>query len=573
MRLKQLRSSAPQAVVCLCSLVAILPMLISGPSCGHDFDFHLLSWLEAANQFAHFVYPHWAYTPAWNAGEPRFLFYPPISWALGAALGLILPWTLVPAAFTWIALTLSGLTMHRLARRYASPAGALLAATLYLANPYMLFTAYERTAYGELLAAAWLPLLFATIFAERIRVLRIAIPLALLWLTNAPAAVMGSYALAFLTIVRLVLSRRATPWSRALTTAAGTLLGLALAGFYIIPAVYEQRFVQISMAVIQGMRPADHFLFHRMGGNTVDALFHDQVVRTASLVALTLLGAITVAFMLSLRQASSVPHPSRPHSDGWDTKLPDPRLPLLLLTLLIAFLLTLPSLFLWNHIPKLAFLQFPWRLCALLGVILATLAALSLDRIKISSVLAAPLLSLALVLPAWHLFHQPCDLEDAVTARVALFHSSKGTDPTDEYTPTQVDGDALQPGDPPYWLIPVSDPNAPPATRVVPGPAPSHFTLDAPAPEHLVLNLRQYPAWQVRLNGTIVQPLSPKRHDGLITIAVPAGRDSIDLQSIRTPDEDAGLAITGAAALCGLGIALKRRRHARLPAAENSPRR
>ena len=57
------------------AFLAILPLLLQGPSCGHDFDFHLLSWLEAATQLAHGGYPHWAYTPAYNAGEPRFLFY------------------------------------------------------------------------------------------------------------------------------------------------------------------------------------------------------------------------------------------------------------------------------------------------------------------------------------------------------------------------------------------------------------------------------------------------------------------------------------------------------------------
>jgi hypothetical protein len=570
MQAKPLRPHRHRAILGLCSLAAVLPILVRGPSCGHDFDFHLLSWLEAAGQFAHFGYPHWAYTPAWNAGEPRFLFYPPLSWTLGALLGLVLPWTLVPAAFTWIALTLSGLTMHALARRYASPTGALAAATLYLANPYMLFTAYERTAYGELLAAAWLPLLFAAILAPRIRVLPIALPLALLWLTNAPAAVMGSYALAFLALLRLALpahSPRPVPHFRfALTTLAGTLLGLALSAFYLVPAVYEQRFVQIDMAVIPGMRPAEHFLFHRMGGHTFDDFFHDQVVRTASFVSLTLLAAITLTllvlrlcptFDLAPSDRRWAPSEARPLSNP-----PSPIVPLALLTLLIAFLLTPPSLLLWNHIPKLAFLQFPWRLCALLGVILATLTAIALDRLRLAgpwSLIPVSLLLAVLIFPAWHLFHQRCDAEDSVPARVALFHSNQGTDPTDEYTPIQIDGDALHPGDPPFWVVPASDPNAAPTPHAPPGPAPAHLILDAPVPERLVLNLRQYPAWQIHLNGSIVQPLSPKRRDGLIAIALPAGRDTIDLRLVRTADQDAGLAIGAVAALGALGLALRRR--------------
>ncbi len=447
---------AHRVLIPLAAFLAILPILIYGPSCGHDFDFHLLSWLEASTQFAHFGFPHWAYTPAWNAGEPRFIFYPPISWTLGGLLGLVLPWQFVPAAFTWIALTLSGFTAHRLARRILGPAAnptpALFAATLYLANPYMLFTAYERSAYAELLAAAFLPLLFQAALkptsepgAPRLasetwdRTTSIAIPIALLWLTNAPAAVMACYALAVLTLVRLVLlpgTPRLQPWllrppgnralapgvcspklRLALTTTSGLLLGLTLAAVYILPAAYERKYVQVDLATITGMRPADHFLFHRMsatsGFTPADMAFHDAVVHTASLIALTLLAAITAAFVflwankksVILSEARSAQSKAlfRTHKDAVilseaiapsaiaQSKDPDAarptttarpfllQTPLLALTLLIAFLLTPPSAFLWRILPQLHFLQFPWRLCALLAVILCIAVAQALS--------------------------------------------------------------------------------------------------------------------------------------------------------------------------------------------------
>jgi len=596
---RTLRIIPAPLVLAAAAFIAILPMLVHGPSCGHDFDFHILSWLEAATQFAHFGFPHWAYTPAYNAGEPRFVFYPPLSWALGAFLGLILPWNFVPAAFTWIALTLSGLTMHRLARRHAAAGPALLAATLYLANPYMLFTAYERTAYGELLAAAWLPLLFAAALATRPRILPIAIAVALLWLTNAPAAVMACYALAFLTLIRLLTPRSSLPSSLfprpsslALSTTAGTLLGLTLAAFYILPAAYEQRFVQVNMAVIPGMRPQEHFLFHRMGSQSFDDLFHDQVVRTASIIALTLLAAIAVALLTVWRKKPS---------------LPSSLFPLPFLTLLIAFLLTPPSLFLWNHIPKLAFLQFPWRLTALLAVILALTTARALSRLKHSlpfSLFPLPL-ALLLVLPAWHLFAQHCDYEDTVPARVALFHSNLGTEATDEYTPIHVDGDALKPNDPPYWLIPMYPPkppaparhigmdvpafstilqlplsdNTPPPAGTKPGQAPDHLNLDLAEPEYLVLNRRAYPFWHIVLNGKTPAPLPlrqllridpipitydfpppqpPKRSDGLIVLTLPAGHSTVDLVYCRPSDQTLGPALSALALLATLTIRRKK---------------
>ncbi len=544
----------PQAVLCAAALVAIFPMLLNGPSCGHDFDFHLLSWLEASKQFAAFHYPHWAFTPAWNAGEPRFIFYPPLSWALGGLLGLILPWTIVPAAFTWIALTISGLTMHRLASRHASPPAALLAATLYLANPYMLFTAYERTAYGELLAAAWIPLLFAAALAPGVRILPIAIPLALIWLTNAPAAVMSSYALAFLIAIRLIRghseqSEESPYFALALRATAGVALALSLAAFYIVPAAYEQRFVQVNMIVTEGMRPADHFLFHRMAATAPDAAYHDQVVHTASLIALTLLALIVLAAIAAPKKSC---HPSQsggPASRIW---------PLLLLALLLAFLLTPPSLFLWNHVPKLAFLQFPWRLCALLAVIMATFAAQALDRLPAlpSSLLPLPL-ALVLVLPAWHFFHLPCDPDDAVPARVALFQHNGGAEPTDEYTPSQADNEALRQNDPPYWLTQPTTPVAPSASSCPSCPPVVHLNLVESAPQLLVLNLRAYPTWQVTLNGQ-AQPTASLRQDGLITVPLPAGPDTVDITYQRTPDQNIGLAISALAAATALALSRKK---------------
>ena len=564
------RALPHQIVLCAVAFVAILPMLFCGTSCGHDFEFHLLSWLEAANQFAHFGYPHWAFTPAWGAGEPRFIFYPPLSWTLGALLGLVLPWKFVAIAFSWVALSLSGATMHRLASRFVDPNAALLAATLYVVNPYMLFTVYERAAYGELLAAACLPLLFAAILATRVRIVPIAVALALIWLTNAPAGVMSSYALAFVTTVRLTTrfgghserGEESRPFvlrpklRLATTVAAGTALAFALAAFFLVPAVYEQRFVQVNMAVTTGMRPVDHTLFHRMPGKAEDNDYHDDVVRTASLVAVTLLSGIAIAFFFAHRNKTTC-HPSR--SGGPASTL----LSLALLTLLIAFLLTPASLFLWSHVPKLTFLQFPWRLCALLGVTLALTTALALQgrlRSIPYSLFPIPclLLAAAISLPAWHLFHQPCDSADTVAARVALFHSNLGTDPTDEYTPSWVDGDLVKPGDPPFWLLPDKAPiDSPPPTGAPPGAAPTHLTLDTHTRATVVLNRRQFPLWQIFCNGHSCTPYH--RGDGLIALPIPAGMYTIDLIASRTPDQTIGFGVSVVAVLIAGGLGYRRR--------------
>jgi hypothetical protein len=436
---------------------------------------------------------------------------------------------------------------------YANANAALLAAIIYLANPYMLFTAYERTAYAELLAAAWIPLLLHAILRDRISIPRIALPIALLWLTNAPAAVMGCYTLALLATLRVIAAYRSesprSAWSVALKTFAGTTLGLALATFYVVPAAYERRYVQIAMATITGMRIDHNFLFEHTGSSS-DALLHDQVLHTASIIAILLLTATAVALAAPVLLRKSK-----------QTEQAFPALQLTILSAAIAFLLTPLSLPIWNHAPQAVFLQFTWRLLAVLAPIfaLATAAALSHFELKlIPTLIAAIVLAVALSHPAYNHFRQPCDVEDTPPARLALFHSNSGTDPTDEYTPVNADNDALNPNNPPDWLA--AKPTDPPPSAAQPGPAPMHLTVNAPRDEDLILNLRNYPAWYTFLNDQSDRSRM-HRPDGLIAIPVPAGTSTVDIRYAHMPDETIGDVIS----LLGLGffvIALRRRNRA-----------
>jgi len=544
------RTRLPYLLIPLAAFLAILPLLIKGCSCGHDFDFHLLSWMEAARQFTHGnLHPHWAYTAAWNAGEPRFVFYPPLSWTIGAILGLILPWTWTPIAYTWLALTASGLALHRLARDFTTPTAALIAATLYTVNPYMLFTAYERTAYAELLAAAWLPLLLHAILRDEVTILRIAIPVSLLWLTNAPAAVMGCYALGMLAAMRLVMTLRnadlgpgpgrMTPLQLAVNSITGTALGLGLAAFYIVPAAYERRYVQIAMAIVEGMRIEDNFLFH----HTPDP-DHDAVLRTASFIAVGLLIVTATALLAAIVRTRN-------------TAIRQTLYTLAALTAVIAFLQMPLSIALWHHAPELRFLQFPWRFLAVLVPVLAFAIVIILKR-PLRNRWLYPGLALAAALTfVWYpQFRQGCDPEDTVAARLALYHSPAGTEPTDEYTPNTADNDALGKANPPYWLA--DSPDDPPPANLPAGPL--HWPLDitSPEPQTLILNLRNYPAWRITLNHEQVAERLP-RTDGLIALTIPAGPSHLEVSYARTPDQTIGLGIS-IASLAVLGFTLRRHR-------------
>jgi hypothetical protein len=558
------------SLILACAAIAVLPLAWRGASCGHDFDFHLQSWLEVVHHWREgILYPHWDASANYGAGEPRFVFYPPVSWLTGAILGVLLPWTWTPVAFTLIAFIGCGLSFFTMAREWMPEDAAAVAACVYLLNPYLMFVAYERTAYGELLSAIWMPLLVLYGLRQKTSLLPLSIVIATLWLTNAPSAVMGCYLLAFLVMVAAIQERTYALIGRA---AGASALGLCLAAFYIVPAAYEQRWVEIARAIAPGMRVEDSFLF----GHTGEA-FHDQVLHSASWIAVIMLVAAAIAVVLSQRN-----------------KPPNPLRAPLIATLIAISVLLLPfSDFLWNHAPELKFLQFPWRWLLVLGVVMAVFIGLALRgsfleaktrktilvRVVSTITLAVLMASLTAVL-----FWQPCDDEDDIAAQRATF-SSNGFEGTDEYTAGDADNGDIQQALPlvrilkqadadvadssvqenPEWKADTAD--TVPAQVNIRSWASENKVIEVnlSTPAYAVLRLMEYPPWQVQVNG---RPATAKLHrdDGLITVPLDAGQSIITVRHAATRDVELGRGLTFLA-LC-IAIALftqtKKRRNLQL---------
>ena len=541
------------------SLLAVGTLIVRGNTCGHDFDFHLLSWMEVTRTWhAGLIYPHWVQDANYGAGEPRLIFYPPVSWLLGGLLGTIFGWHAAPVLFVLLALLAAGSSMYLLAREWAPSGAASFAACAYMVNPYAMFVAYERSALGELLAGAWLPLMVLFALRTRSSVAPLGLSVAALWLTNSPAAVMGSYLLAILALGLWIAERR--PWP-AMRAAGGMALGLGLAAFYIVPAAYEQRWVQIDRAITPGMRVQDSFLFGHTANN-----FHNQVLRTASwiFIAEMVVGAI-VAY-LALRKRAG----------GCARVLLTACLPMLLL-------LQLPvSDAIWKHTPHLKFLQFPWRWLLPLSVVICVLAAMALGG-SLAKGARTWRLSFAMILVlaiggGW-LFFQPCDDEDAVGAQVAAFRQGQGTQGTDEYTPVGADNASVQQdlplvrvlraaeddiadssgGDNPDWRA--GDPGTIAAKVEAKAWNADRWMVSLSTPEsgYAVLRLMDYPSWRVSVDGRQVVA-RPLRDDGLMTVPVTPGPHMIEVQWSATRDVVAGR-ILSALALLGLAgtVVLERR--------------
>jgi hypothetical protein len=550
----------PALLITCTALIAACVLFARGNSCGHDFDFHLLSWMEVARAWhTGLLYPHWVQDANYGAGEPRFIFYPPASWLLGALLGSVTSWHAAPVLFVLLALLAAGSSMYLLTREWARPEAATFAACLYVASPYAMFVAYERSAFGELLAAAWLPLLVLFALRRSGSVAPLSLSVAALWLTNSPAAVIGSYLLAVLALGMWIAEGRRWP---ALRAAGGIALGLGLAAFYIVPAAFQQRWVQIERAINPGMRVEDSFLF----AHTANA-FHDQVLRTASwILVLEFAGASVAAYL------------------AWRNRAGGPARMVLTAILPVILLLQLPaSDVIWKHAPHLKFLQFPWRWLMALSLAGCVLAGMAVVRQARWRVVLAGILIAAMAVGSSLLFFQPCDDEDAVTAQLAGFRLGQGTEGTDEYTAVGVDNSAVQQhlplvrvlrsaqddtaddtaADNPEWRA--GDPGSIAAQVDARRPDGEHWTVSVVTPEtgYAVLRLMDYPSWRVTVDG---QPVNsrPLREDGLMTVPMNAGRHLMEVHWAPTWDVVAGRAVS-VIALLVLAVTAMWERKERLP--------
>jgi hypothetical protein len=518
----------PLALIAAAAFGVEVPFLFLGTPSGHDVEFHLYSWLEVLTQWKEgIVYPRWASLAHFGYGEPRFIFYPPASWFLGSIVSAIFPWTLVSGIYIWIVLVAAGTSMFLLARQWFNRRDAIYAAVLYAINPYHLAIVYWRSAFAELLASSLLPLLLLLLLRADERRRRTIVSLALLlacaWLINAPAAVMIHYSLALLVIV--IAWQRRSP--RVLVTGSlAVVLGATLAAFYLLPTIYEQKWVDIAQAVSAGSRPLDNFLFV----HTTDAE-HDAFNRVISWIAIAEI-ALTIATAWAAR--------------GWRLRNRELWNSLVIWAAVCTALMLSISNPLWDLLPKLRFMQFPWRWLLCLGIPFTLLTAMGVRR-WISRV-ALYVAALCVLVFVWHHFQPPwwdtaADLRE-MQDNVA---TGAGYEGTDEYTPVGADHSSV---DKDARRVTVYGP-AHAEIRVSWKPERKLVTAEMSAPDHLALKLFNYPAWRVEVNGRPVQ-VATREGTGQMLVPVEAGANRIQITFVRTWDRTAGAWISA----LGLVLAL-----------------
>jgi hypothetical protein len=405
----------------------------------------------------------------------------------------------------------------------------------------------------------------------------LAVAIAGAWLSNPTVGVMACYTLAAVALARTLLEKT---WKPLLRAASGAVLGMGLIAVYLVPAAYEQRWVDIHQVTEDPEQTLENNWLFAVHADP-EMAYHDQVLHTASMIAVIMI-AVALGGLLVCRLRGRLPG-----ARGW-------WVPLALVpfaVLLLQFPFSRP---LWNLMPEVRFLQFPWRWLVVLEGPMAVFVAAAVwpgaaarnwRRIAVGSASAAVFVAMT----AWAArdLYQVCDVEDAVAPMLRVYRSGAGFIGTYEYEPMGADNsvlarglplaclvsdpgivlgkEALTPDTPPGWAAGQGSCEA--IYEAAQGSRPEHLRVASKMGQagYLVVRLRSYPAWDARVNGQPVSALPP-REDGLMAVPVPEGRVNLTVDWKTTTDVLVGRWLSGlsALALAGFCLLARRSRRARL---------
>ena len=566
------------AILLLAAAAAIWPLWLNGPSCGDDFYFHFVSWSDAQRSMLQGVlYPHWANSANFGAGEPRFVFYPPLTWMIGASLGLVLPWKGVALALTFLLLAGTGLANRALAREVLADGPATLAGCAAICLGRILSDITQRSAFAELTGGFWVPLLLLFLLRNRNPSGRFwqrtfdgsALPLSLImagiWLSNGPLGIEANYLLAATAVVCAALQKS---WSPVVRAIVGGSIGIALTSIYLIPAIWERNWANFQDAVTRpNYRIENSWFFGYHSDPTL--ILHNRTLFGISVIAVAML-VVTFASAFIAWRRGTLPGERR----WW--------IPLTLIPIAVFFLQLPVSLPLWNWLPELRFLQLPWRWLLVMQPSLAVFFAAAVwvhpGRRRIAILTACALLFFVVSTVTWLFCFNDCK---AFNAGFKVWEGGEGAEGKPEYAPPHIQYRLLLPDVPRNCVVSnlndLTDISGEPGDGLNPVRAGSEslckgrfvepmnqperkgFVGVVDQPGYLILGLRSYPAWKTMVNGLPATTLVERGH-GLMAIPVARGPVTVVVQWTTTPDVIAGRWVSFFALVLLTGLYLVERR-------------
>ncbi len=547
-------------IVLLC-IIAILPLLRADSPCTHDGGAHYFRVVATRQALQDgLLFTRFLPDLAFGYGYPFYNYRAPLSYYLVLALhltGLSLPvaQNLVYA----LSIVGSALTAYLLARDLFGPQAGVVAAVAYAYAPYQFLDALLRGNIPESVVLALLPLILwafrrLALSGRRRWFLISAFSLAALYLThNISSLIFTPFLVAFLFVLWLVY-RREDHW---VATGGALALALGLAVFFWGPALLEKGYVQLHMS--RSTRNNDfHFNFISLAEMfplfaPVDTSLMNPPMRFhLGLVQAALAGAGLLVGIIQTRKQESKEAKER-------------RTILVFFAAFAAaciFMSTRASLWLWEHVPLLPFIQFPWRFVGRATLPVALLAGVSIPATQkairtthhasrithhVSRIMPLILVSVLILLALPYTYppdgYCPSAPHPTSDDLFAYEHRSKraGLAATGAFFPRWVQRRPTgSPLEEQYTAGPVArfDETALPSGASVAeadyGANQARVVVETPTPFRARYLTFYFPGWRAWVDGELVE-ITPSNPEGLITFDVPAGRHTVAIRFGETP--------------------------------------
>jgi len=369
----------PFLIIAAAIIPAILPLFQPGFFAMHDdeqigrlFDLH-------ASLTAFHIPPRIVPNLGFGYGYPFFNFYPPFAYYIGEVFHLIGFGYIVSTKLMLVTVfLLSGWFMYIFTREFAGRLGGIVAAVAYTYASYRAVDVYVRGAFAEASSFIFIPLIFWAAYKIYQRksawyILILSIGFGALILSHNLIALMT---IPFLGVWFLyLLSKSNQKFLFSKMAASGIFLGFGLTAYFWLPSYFERDYTLINILTSELANYSLHFVCTYQlwdspwgYGGSIQGCF-DGISFEIGKVQLI---ASFIAFILSLvyfvQKKKSV-------------KI----IPAIIFSFFLAlciFLMTKFSKPIWDFIPPLWYIQFPWRFLLISSFISAFLTGILVSFIK-----------------------------------------------------------------------------------------------------------------------------------------------------------------------------------------------
>lgn len=509
---RNLKDKIGLILVLVLSIFAVLPLFHQGFFTFHD-DQQVARLFELDKALMSGQFPvRWVSDLGFGYGYPLFNFYPPFIYYFGEVFHL-LGWGFIDSIkIVWgLALVLSGLSMYFLARNLFGKMAGIVAGLFYVYAPYHAVDAYVRGALAELFSFVWLPLILLFVYKKKPVIAGLFLGMLMITHNLIFLPFFGFFA-----VWSIVFHRKSLIIS--------PLVAFGLTAFFWLPALAEKQYTLVDQTLIRNLASykihfvcIQQFFYSPWGFGGSVAGCNDGMSFMVGKIYLML---VVIGLILGIWKRSLLVMVS------------------CLLFVFSGFMATGYSQIIWDQIPQLWYLQFPWRFMEFLALFSAIIAGGAISLLPLNKwikTIFAAVVILALIPNVKYFSPQKyTDVsdKDLTNSQIVKWHVSSTSF---EYLPKEIETHVNELGN--VWVNIDESQVAESNYNVTTGQfisssekfSPGKFILEgiSSGESTLQFSTTYFPGWTLKVDGVKTEIIRNNPYN-LITVSISSGKHKIE---------------------------------------------